>query len=335
MATISDVSRIAGVSKATVSRVINGTGQVKESTNLLVRQVMSELNYKPCSVAQTLATKRGNSVGLVLSDFTGSYFGILLKEASMSADRMGKQLLIADGKNHAVSELKAVHSLVDKKCDVIVLYSRQLSSEQVVALNQSIDIPLVHIGRELPVEAGYSISFDQKHAIELAVDHLAKAGHRSMMYLGPEPTTPTAMSRLNGFKQAIERRSELDICVNYAMSGFGYIEGYNATKEILKNRILPSAMVIASDDIAIGCIKALSEKGILVPKDVSIVSIDNDPCSLFTIPSLTTVDVPIQEIMAQAMLVAQQLSEGQNKFNSEIIRGKLIQRDSTQIVNIT
>ncbi|KOO11008.1 LacI family transcriptional regulator, partial [Vibrio xuii] len=101
MATISDVSRIAGVSKATVSRVINGTGPVKQSTRELVEAVMKELKYKPSSVAQALATKSGNSVGLVLSDFTGSYFGILLKQASDSSEKMGKQLLIADGRNIA------------------------------------------------------------------------------------------------------------------------------------------------------------------------------------------------------------------------------------------
>ncbi|OZS43345.1 LacI family DNA-binding transcriptional regulator [Photobacterium sanguinicancri] len=330
MATISDVSRIAGVSKATVSRVINGTGQVKESTRLLVRQVMSELDYKPSSVAQALATKSGNSVGLVLSDFTGSYFGILLKQASVSADLMGKQLLIADGHNHAESELKAVHSLVEKKSDVIVLYSRQLSPDQIIALNQSIDIPLVNVGRELPQEAGYSIAFDQKHAVEMAVDHLVQLGHRSMMYLGPEPITPTSISRLAGFKDAISHRAELGISTQFSTSEFGYIEGYQAGKKIVASGILPTAMVIASDDIAIGCIKAFTESGIQIPRDISIVSIDNDPCSPFVTPSLTTVDVPIQEVMAQAMLVAQQLVERKGAFESEIMRGQLIIRDSTQ-----
>ncbi|MGF1725446.1 LacI family DNA-binding transcriptional regulator [Photobacterium nomapromontoriensis] len=334
MATITDVSRIAGVSKATVSRVINGTGQVRESTVLMVRQVMSDLNYKPCSVAQTLATKRSNSVGLVLSDFTGSYFGILLKEASMGADRIGKQLLIADGQNQAESELKAVYSLVDKKCDVIVLYSRQLSPEQIIALNQSIDIPLVNIGRALPVEAGYSIAFDQKHAIEIAVEHLVELGHRIIMYLGPDPTTPTSTLRLAGFNDAINRRSEDGIIASYATSEFGYIEGYEAAKKIVRENALPSSMVVASDDIAIGCIKALSEQGISVPKDVSIISIDNDPCSPFVTPSLTTIDVPIQKIMAQAMSVAQQFAEGTDKVEPEIVCGTLIVRESTQAVSL-
>lgn len=334
MATISDVSRIAGVSKATVSRVINGTGQVKESTRELVKAVMQELNYKPSSVAQALATKSGNSIGLVLSDFTGSYFGILLKQASVSAEMMGKQLLIADGHNQAESELQAVHSLVEKKCDVIVLYSRMLSSEQVIALNQSIDIPLVNVGRELPAAAGYSIAFDQQHAVEMAVEHLIDSGHRSIIYLGPKPKTPTSLSRAQGFNHSIQRRSALAIESQHFPCEFGYIEGYAAGKKLLTQGPLQSAIVSASDDIAIGCIKAFTEHGIFVPDDVSVISIDNDPCSAFVTPSLTTVEVPIQAIMARAMTVAKQLIEGNDQRGAEVIRGQLIVRDSTQVMSV-
>ncbi|MGF1718982.1 LacI family transcriptional regulator [Vibrio kyushuensis] len=329
MATISDVSRIAGVSKATVSRVINGTGQVKESTRELVNSVMSELNYKPSSVAQALATKSGNSIGLVLSDFTGSYFGILLKQASVSADLMGKQLLIADGHNQAESELKAVHSLVEKRCDVIVLYSRMLSSDQIIALNHSIDIPLVNVGRELPLSAGYSIAFDQQHAVKMAVEHLLNSGHRKLTYIGPKPATPTSSSRSNGFNKAIMAHPELLLESRQIACEFGYIEGYAAGKELIAEGLLDTAIVAASDDIAIGCIKALTEHGLSVPKDISIVSIDNDPCSAFIEPALTTVEVPIQTIMAQAMSVAQRLIQGDLSFESEVIRGQLIVRNST------
>lgn len=333
MATISDVSRMAGVSKATVSRVINGTGQVKESTRALVTAVMKELNYKPSSVAQALATKSGNSIGLVLSDFTGSYFGILLKQASVSADQMGKQLLIADGHNQAESELEAVHSLVEKKCDVIVLYSRMLSGEQVVALNKSIDIPLVNVGRKLPQEAGYSIAFDQKHAVEMALKHLIALGHRDITYVGPEPQTPTSISRAEGFEQAISMHPEQDIVSRHYYCSFGFIEGYTAGQNLLDSGQYGSAILAASDDIAVGCIKAFTERGVNVPEQVSIVSIDNDPCSAFVTPSLTTIDLPIQSIMARAMEVAQQLVIGNSEFKPETMRGHLVLRDSTKPTN--
>ncbi|MGD8110844.1 LacI family DNA-binding transcriptional regulator [Vibrio sp. TRT 17S01] len=334
MATISDVSRMAGVSKATVSRVINGTGQVKESTRLLVESVMKELNYKPSSVAQALATRSGNSIGLVLSDFTGSYFGLLLKQASESAEQMGKQLLIADGHNQAESELHAVHSLVEKKCDVVILYSRMLSEEQVIALNQSIDVPLVNVGRRLPQSAGFSVSFDQQHAVAMAVEHLVLLGHQSITYVGPAPKTPTSVSRLAGFQSAIQSYALQKVSGNHVPCNFGFIEGYAAGKVLLNEGELPPAIVTASDDIAVGCIKAFAEQGIVVPDDVSIVSIDNDPCSAFVTPSLTTVDLPIQAITERAMEVAQQLIQGQPIPPVEVIQGSLVPRDSAKSISL-
>ncbi|KOO02263.1 LacI family DNA-binding transcriptional regulator [Vibrio nereis] len=333
MATISDVSRIAGVSKATVSRVINGTGPVKQSTRELVEAVMKELKYKPSSVAQALATKSGNSVGLVLSDFTGSYFGILLKQASDSSEKMGKQLLIADGHNIAERELAAVHSLVEKRCDVIVLYSRMLSTDQIIALNRSIDIPLINLGRQLPEEAGYSIAFDQQHAIALAVEHLIAQGHQKLLYLGPEATTPTSISRKEGFFQTTSKYPQLDGKVHHEPCAFGFVEGYESTKRLIERGFCCTAIVAGADDIAIGCIKAMNEKGIAVPETVSVIGIDNDPCSPFITPSLTTVDNPIQTMMARAMEVAQSLVAGHPAPTAEMIKGELIIRDSTKTLS--
>lgn len=326
MATINDVCRAAGVSKATVSRVINGTGQVSERTRLKVEAVMQELKYRPSSVAQALANQSGNSIGLVISDFTGNYFGSLLKQASISAEAMGKQLLFADGHNNAEDELRAVYSLVEKKCDVIVLYSRMLSSEQVIALNRSIDVPLVNVGRQLPIEAGYSIAFDQKHAIRLATEHLINLGHNQITYIGPNPITPTALMRYAGFKEVIAMYHGAE--GGYVESQFGYIEGYNAAISWLDNHTPTSAIVTAADDIAVGCIKAFREHGLRVPEDVSIVSIDNDPCAPFATPPLSTVEIPIAFITSRAIEVAKLLIEKNITEAPEIIQGDLIIRDS-------
>ena len=326
MATINDVCRAAGVSKATVSRVINGTGQVRASTREKVEAIIQELNYRPSSVAQALANQSGNSIGLVISDFTGGYFGSLLKQAAVSADQMGKQLLFADGHNNAEEELKAVHSLVEKKCDIIILYSRKLSCEQVITLSKSITIPIVNVGRSLPPEAGFSIAFDQSNAVEIAASHLIELGHTHLTYIGPKPSTPTSRLRLQGFKQLIADQPQ--IVGTYCDSEFGFEEGYQATKSFLAEHQFGRAIVAAADDIAIGCIKALREQGIRVPEDISIVSIDNDACSAFVSPPLTTVDIPIKAITERAMAVATNLMATGTVPNSEVVQGQLIVRHS-------
>lgn len=329
MATIKDVCKAAGVSKATVSRVINNTGQVKESTRVKVEAAIEQLNYRPSSLAQTLAASSGNSIGLVLSDFDGSYFGSLLKQASASATRMGKQLIIADGKNQAEFELQAVSSLVEQKCDVIVLYSRQLTAQQLIELNHEISTPLIHVGQELPESAGYSIAFDQKRAIESAATHLMSIGHRHIAYFGPCPTTRTTQVRLEAFK-AITEKQPFSVETQHLVCGFDVKAAYEQALEQIPNNWRFSAIVAASDDIAIGILRACREKGIGVPSDVSIVSIDNEKMTEFVVPQLTTVDIPIERITERAMEVAQQLIEDQVTIRPEIVVGELFVRDSTK-----
>ena len=132
MSTINDVGKLAGVSKATVSRAINNKSHVKESTRQAVFLAMEQLKFKPNSLAQALASNSSNSIGLIISDFDGDYFGILLKQAAMATEKAGKQLIVTDGHNDPLREIKAIESLVDRRCDVIVLYSRTLSQQDFI-----------------------------------------------------------------------------------------------------------------------------------------------------------------------------------------------------------
>ncbi len=150
MATINDICKKVGVSKATVSRAISGNGKVKESTREAIFKAMEELNFRPNSFAQALATNRSNSIGLVLPDFDGHYFGSLLKQATQAAEKTGKQLIVTDGHNDAEQEKEAVHFLSDRRCDVIILYSRKLSVEEIIALKNSVTPPIIVVGRSLP-----------------------------------------------------------------------------------------------------------------------------------------------------------------------------------------
>ena len=141
MSTIVDVCKLAGVSKTTVSRVINGTGQVKKSTRDAVEAAMEQLGYRPNSLAQALARKETNSIGLVISDFQGAYFGALLEQASTSAELAHKELFITDGHNDCKREYEAILRLEDRRCDAIVLYSRKMSMEQLQTLKQQLTVP--------------------------------------------------------------------------------------------------------------------------------------------------------------------------------------------------
>lgn len=149
MATMLDVSRHAGVSKATVSRVLNGTGQVKESTRQKVFTAMQALGYRPNLLARSLANRTSNSIGLVVSTFDGFYFGSLLRRASRQAEFHNKQLIVTDGHDTPEREQKAVQMLADRQCDAIILYTRYMDEPAILSLIDATEMPLVIINRNV------------------------------------------------------------------------------------------------------------------------------------------------------------------------------------------
>lgn len=149
MITMLDVSRQAGVSKATVSRVLNNTGQVKESTRIAVFKAVEELGYRPNLLAQALANQTSNTIGLVISNFDGPYFGRLLRQAAQLIEASGKHMIVTDGHDTPEGELEAVRLLIDRRCDAIILYTRFMEEPALMQLISQHPALMV-INRNLP-----------------------------------------------------------------------------------------------------------------------------------------------------------------------------------------
>ncbi|WP_019616867.1 LacI family DNA-binding transcriptional regulator [Psychromonas ossibalaenae] len=330
MATINDVCKLAGVSKATVSRVINRTGQVKESTRKVVFDAMEQLNFKPNSLAQALASNSSNSIGLIVSTFHGNYFGALLKQAAMLAEQAGKQLLVTDGHNDPLLEIEAVDSLVARRCDVIVLYSRHMSEQDFIALKQRISIPIVMINRQLQDKSCYAVCFDQLHATQLAVNQLLDMNHKQIACITSPLDSPTGLLRLQGYQDCIAQHHIPTNPALIAEGGNTIESGYQACQKILLTGAPFSALFACNDNMAIGAMKALTEAGLKIPDDISVISIDNEAASAFLTPPLSTVELPIEAITDSAIKTALALADGQKvQAGTKEFRGKLIVRDST------
>lgn len=334
MPTIKDISEMVGVSKATVSRAINGTGQVSPQTRKAIFDAVKALNFRPNSLAQALASNRSNSIGLVLSDFDGYYFGNLMKEASRVAEQNNKQLIVTDGHNCPEREYEAIQFLAARKCDVIILYSRQMSVDDLIKIKEELSIPIINIGRTLPVSAGYSVGFNQYQAATLAIEHLIELGHKKIAYLGPPPVTNTAQLRNQVYlDQMLKHQLPIDEKLQIPCGRFCLESGYKATQQLLAQGVFFSAIFAASDDIAIGAFRALREAGISVPENVSVVGIDNEEKSAFVVPALTSIDLPISTMIGYIMDIAQQLMEGSVPEPKPLsLDGRLIKRESTSCV---
>lgn len=324
MATINDICKITGFSKATVSRAINETGQVKESTREIIHAAMQQLNFRPNALAQALANKSGNSIGLVLSDFDGAYFGHLLKNAALVAEQTNKQLIVTDGHNEPEREKQAIYSLVDRRCSVLIVYTRHMTESDMLAIQQEIGLPIIFIGRALPSHCGYSMCFDNEHATKQAMSHLLSLGHTRIAYFGPPAVTPTGIIRMNTYRKML---LEWDIEYQahwYQCSSYNIAEGYRAAKQYLTKGGGCSALFAASDSIAFGAMQAFREAGLLLPGDMSIASIDDEDLSAYVSPSLTSYRFPLTDMVHHAMAIALKLMDGNDvPFESKVFQGEL------------
>ena len=306
MATMLDVSIRAGVSKATVSRVLNGTGQVKESTRQQVFKAMEELGYRPNFLARSLANQTSNSIGLVVSTFDGFYFGRLLQQASRQTEAWGKQLIVTDGHDTPEREEEAVQMLADRQCDAIILYTRHMSEKAIMSLINSIAMPLVVINRDVAQARERCVFFEQQEAAFQAVEYLITQGYRNAL-----------------IKHGIEWDPSR---VKYGDSTM--TRGYELCRELLDEKARFSALFSCNDDMALGASKALHQAGLRIPQDVSLFGFDDAPSAKWLEPGLSTVYLPIDNMITTAIDQAIKLANQQPIETIPPFTGTLVLRES-------
>ncbi len=330
MATINDVCKLAGVSKATVSRVLNETGQVKAQTREAVLAAMQQRGYQPNSLAQALATNTTNSIGLVLPHFESSYFGSILFEAEQGAQKAGKKLLVMNSKNSEQGEKEAVATLAAQRCDAILLYSRHLNEVQLLELQQQHPSPLVILNRRLHHPQLHSFGLDQTQIAQLAMQHLLNLGHRQIACITSPLVSETGKIRYQVYQQALHEQG-IELSSSLVIEGDNtLLGGYQAMQQLLQQGISMTAVFACNDDMALGAMRAMHEHGIHVPKQVSIIGIDNEPAAAFAIPSLSSVSLPIGELTQQAISLAVEIANKKPQdAQHRLYQGSLIAREST------
>ncbi|AGB76918.1 transcriptional regulator [Enterobacteriaceae bacterium strain FGI 57] len=328
MTTMLDVSIRAGVSKATVSRVLNGTGQVKESTRQQVFKAMEELGYRPNFLARSLANRTSNSIGLIVSTFDGFYFGRLLQQASRQTEVWGKQLIVADGHDEPEREKQAVQMLADRQCDAIVLYTRFMSEETIMSLIDSIPMPLVVINRDVSQARERCVFFEQQDAAFQAVEYLISQGHRDIACITVPIHTPTGKARLEGYKNALEKHGIAWDPAKIKYGDAGMTCGFEKCNELLSEKVPFSALFACNDDMALGASKALHQAGLRIPQDISLFGFDDAPSAKWLEPGLSTVYLPIDNMIVTAIDQAIKLANGEPIETIPPFTGTLVLRDT-------
>lgn len=295
MATIYEVSELAGVSLATVSRVVNKNARVSDKTKEKVLTAMKELGYKPNSIAQSLASNRSNSIGLLVSELHGPFFGAMMSGIEAELRAAGKHTIIASGHSDEKTEQDSIEFLVGRKCDALILHAEAVSDEFLLELSKG-TTPFVIINRIVPGLEDHCISLDNEHGGYLATKYLIDKGHTQFAYVSGPNWKKDARDRYAGHlralaEQGLTQHPKLLIEGNFQQSGGRY-----GLEQCLSANLPFSALVCGNDEMASGAITRAREADLSVPDDFSIIGFDNIIYADYLFPKLTTVEYPVQKM---------------------------------------
>lgn len=310
--TIRDVARAAGVSVATVSRVLNGTAPVREPTRRRILEVARELRFTPNASARSLSMRSTAALGVVLPDLHGEFFSELLRGIDRTAQRSGRHLLVSSshhGTQGISAALRAMHGRVD---GLIVMAPDVPVAGLIDALPQTIPTVLLNCG-PLPAHASpgggaesvgepriEALTVDNFGGAAAMVDHLGALGHTRIAFVAGAAHNQDAAERARGYSEAMHRLG-LDTPAEYQQRGdFTEEGGRAAAAELMKLHDRPTAIFAANDMMALGVLGFVREHGLAVPADISVAGFDDIPAARYVTPPLTTVRVDVEALGARA-----------------------------------
>jgi LacI family transcriptional regulator len=329
--TIKDVAKLAGVSAATVSRVINGTKAVSQEVSERVIKAINETSFKPNAVARSLVGKKSNMIGVVINDITNMFFGELVSAIEKTASYYNYSTILCNSNEDKKIELDNFYLLKDKGVDGIIFTVHKSVQEGILEFINNNDMPTISLNR--PCTGALSIRVDNKLESYEATKYLIEIGHRNIAYIrGYYDDDASGVGRYEGYKAAI---MEAGILLKPSMmteGDFTIESGYNACEKLMMLNKNITAIVCANDEMAFGALNYLFDKGINVPGEVSIMGFDDIKISRFIRPRLTTVHQPISEMgeMSAKMLIDMINKKERVQEKDIVLKGFIKVRDSTR-----
>ncbi|MFU8826389.1 MAG: LacI family DNA-binding transcriptional regulator [Brevefilum sp.] len=285
--TIKDIAKVAGVSHSTVSRALNNHPAVAEVTRDRIKVLAQQMGYVPNAAARGLKTNRTRALGAILQQIDDPFWNEVLDGVDSILHPEGYSLFIAATHNDKQREKEAVHAMVQRGVDGVLLLSPQFREEQCRFLN-SFDLPMVMVNNEGAGECQYLIFNDDVYGIGLITKHLIELGHTRIAYLGKRGSASNK-NRLAGFRSEMHAAMlPIDKKYIYHTSAGNPVGGREGAEYLLSLDEIPSGIVCYNDYVAVGVYNYLQENGLRIPQDVSVTGFDNITIAQYLSPPLTT-----------------------------------------------
>ena len=316
--TTQDIAQRAGVTKATVSYVFNGTGSVSSEVREKILSIADELGYRPNRLAAATRTGKTHTVGLILPDLTNPFFPALAQAAQNAARKKGYSVFLVDTQNSLSVEKEGIERLQEYAVDGVMWCPIEDNS----ATSQKFDFPVVIIDRS--IDGFDSVYADSYKGGKLQGEYLLQQGHRKIGIISGPDRSPSANARRRGLYSVI--KNQCDILWDFPLEYLVEIPK-NFQEKILS--LPPTCVVTANDSLAIGLLHLYHKMGVNVPEDVSIIGFDDIDWADLVIPPLTTIRLPAGDIGSQAFdSLFNRLNNPEETVKDIILDVELIERAS-------
>lgn len=326
-----DIAQATGLSQSTVSRVLNGTPTVvpiAEATRERVLATAKELDYRPNPLARGLRGASTMLLGVIVREITDPFFAGAIEAVSVEAGKRGYNVVLGAAHARADEAIELWGVLEARHCDAILLLGDMRDQPRLVADLADARVPVVALWQgSAPTEVA-SVSVDNRAGIRIVVDHLTGLGHGRIAFIGGRPLGDMK-EREEAFS---ERMAELKMPIpdSYVVHGPNeLVGGVTAFHELAELPDPPTAVVAATDVLATGALHAAHRQGLQVPDEISVTGFDDIPSAAFTVPSLTTVRMPVQDMVETAVRLVLEPPDKTAQGTPSAVAPELVVREST------
>ena len=327
------VARRAGVSSATVSRVINGSSAVKKETADHVRRVIAEMKFIPNPSATTLKYNRSNTYGLIVPDLNNPFFPEFLLNLEEALVKNDQEVLVATTQWREAQLNSSVRRMLLRRVDGVVIMASEVETRSIEPILEH-RIPIVTIDRRKAEPGCGDVCIDFESGMRAAVLHLKHLGHRRLGFIGGTDGLRTSQIRLRAFQRALQE-ADLSFNEQFVRAGNYRVDGGDAAMRALLGRAdRPTAILTVNDLTAFGALRALHAYGIEIPTQMSVVGFDGIQLSDAVHPALTTVVVPLKEMAKKCLDALEKLKKNTGRRGPLFsVEGTLVVRGSTGSVS--